>query len=438
VHREFTFYGGARDFAAYHGPEAIVHGPAETGKSLSALWKLHLCALKYPKASIIIARKTLASTYATILQTFRQKVLGDADAWGVRVYGGEKPEWFDYPNGSRIWITGLDKSSKILSAEHDLIYVNQVEEVALGEWETLTTRTTGRAGNMPYSQTIGDMNPAWPMHWVYSRETLKLFYSSHKENPTLFDSVTGVITEQGKHTLAVLKALTGVRYDRFFLGKAARPEGMVYETWDEQVHLINEAPPGLTRFVAGQDWGYTNPGCLGVWGLDSDDNMYLVAQIYHTKRLNEWWVKRAVELNEEFGGIEVILCDPSQPEYIIAYRNAGLNARPANNIVGAGIDAVNARFKRNGMFIVRDSLRHADETLKREKKPYRVQDEITGYVWANKKAKEIPVKENDHGCDQIRYTVNYVDKIGRGQTKQPQHDPKPSFGKPQYNLRGTL
>ena len=190
IERDFIFYGAAAEFVKYHGPETIIHGPAETGKTISALWKLHLCAMEYENASIVIARKVLSSTYSTVLQTFQNKVLVDERHWNVSSYGGEKAQWFDYSNGARIWIAGLDKSSKILSAEHDLIYVNQAEEISLSDWEYLTTRTTGRAGNMPYSQTIGDMNPGYPSFWSYHRSTLKLFYSVHKDNPVLFDPDT--------------------------------------------------------------------------------------------------------------------------------------------------------------------------------------------------------------------------------------------------------
>ena len=73
---DFTFYGGAREFVRYKGSEAILHGPAETGKTISTLTFLHLCALKYPKASIVICRKTLTSTYGSVLQTYQNKVLG--------------------------------------------------------------------------------------------------------------------------------------------------------------------------------------------------------------------------------------------------------------------------------------------------------------------------------------------------------------------------
>jgi len=406
--REFTFYGGAAQFARYHGAEAILHGPAETGKTLSSLWKLHLCAHKYPNASLVIARKTQASIYATVLQTYTQKVIG-ADA-SVVPYGGSKPEWFDYRNGARIWIAGLDKAGKVLSAEHDVVYVNQAEELDLADWETLTTRTTGRAGHMPYSQTIGDANPSYPTHWMYSRDSLRMFYSKHEENPTLYDPQTGEITMQGQRTMSVLDALTGVRKERLRYGRPAQAEGAVYDEWDQSIHLIYaDAVPECERHIASQDWGYTNAGVLGVFGIDGDGGMYLKAQVYQTGKTIDWWVNTALELEREYN-LEAIPCDPAEPAYIDAYCQAGLPAFAADNAVLPGINAVKQRLAARRLFVVRDSLRRVDESLAEARKPSKVEDEFAAYVWADKTGKETPVKEHDHGMDMVRYAVMHLDR----------------------------
>jgi phage terminase large subunit len=403
----FTFYGGAREFVRYHGGEALIHGPAETGKTISALWKLHRLAHKYPNASLVIARKTQASVYGTVLQTYTLKVVG-ADT-SVVPYGGNKPEWYDYPNGSRIWIAGLDKSEKILSAEHDVVYVNQAEELALEDWETLTTRTTGRAGHMPYSQTIGDCNPSYPSHWMYNRPSLRMFYSRHEENPMLYDQATGEITMQGQRTMSVLDALTGVRKERLRYGRPAQAEGAVYDEWDQSIHLIYaDAVPECERHIASQDWGYTNAGVLGVFGVDGDGGMYLVRQVYQTGKTIDWWVKTAAELDAEYH-IEALPCDPAEPAYIDAYGAAGLPAFAADNAVLPGIDAVKTRLKDRRLFVVRDSLRHTDESLAEARKPCKVEDEFPMYIWSDRIGKEQPVKENDHGMDMVRYAVRHVD-----------------------------
>jgi PBSX family phage terminase large subunit len=428
---DYTFYGGARELARYKGPEAIIHGPAETGKTLGALNKLHLIACKYPDASIVIARKTLTSTYGTVLQTFMGKVLGsDEDAWPCSRYGGEKPEFFTYADtGARIWIAGLDKSSKILSAEHDIIYVNQAEELSIDDWETLTTRATGRAGHTPYAQVIGDANPSYPAHWMYHREGLRLFKSTHEQNPVLFDPVTGQITEQGKRTLAVLDRLTGVRYKRLRLGLPAQAEGAIYDTWSEVDHLLIEEqlPAAFARYVASQDWGFTNPGCLGVWGVDNDSRMYLVAQVYMSRKLLSWWVEQAKRLHEIYH-FEKLVCDPSEPANIAEYVKAELPAEAGFNEVRRGIDAVAERLivQEDGkarLFVYRDSLLQRDPEMETKRLPVSTQEEFPAYVWAETTKREEPVKENDHGMDMVRYAVAYVDQLGRKPETKPASAP---------------
>ncbi len=408
---EFTFYGGAREFARYHGSEALIHGPAETGKSISALWKLHLCALKYAGAQIVILRKTQTSANSTIIQTWQNKVItGMVDP---SAYGGGVPQWFDYHNGARVWVMGMDKPGKLLSGEFDIVYINQAEELSEGEWETIMTRTTGRAGNMPYSQTIGDCNPTYPTHWMYARNTLKMFYSRHEENPMLYNQATGKITEQGKRSLSVLDALTGVRKERLRYGRPSQAEGAVYEEWNPATHLVYEKDvPPLRRYIAAQDWGYTNAGALGIWGVNFDGSMYLVEQWYQSRRSVDWWVETVLQATRKYR-LEVVVCDPAQPEFIDSYRAKGVPAVPATNAVLPGIDAVQQRIASSPprLFVVRGSLLQTDAALVERRVPSSVEEEFPQYVWADKTGKEQPVKEHDHGMDMVRYAVMYMDGL---------------------------
>ena len=57
---------------------------------------------------------------------------------------------------------------------------------------------------------------------------------------------------------------------------------------------------------------------------------------------------------------------------------------------------------------ITNCLVEVDQSLKLAHKPYAAEQEFDGYVWANTK-KEQPVKEDDHGMDNIRYMVAYVD-----------------------------
>jgi len=85
-----------------------------------------------------------------------------------------------------------------------------------------------------------------------------------------------------------------------------------------------------------------------------------------------------------------------------------------------GIQAVKARLRKAGdgkprLFILRDSLVERDEALAQASRPLNTEQEFDSYVWAKgvdgRPNKEAPVDDNNHGLDELRYMVAYVDKI---------------------------
>lgn len=237
-------------------PEVILAGPADSGKTISLLAKLHLCAGKYPGAQISIVRKVKRDLIGAALLTWKRDIL-DVCAPFVTHYGGESPQWYDYPNGSRIWVGGLDDPGKTLSSERDLVYVNQAEELTVGDWEYLTRVTTGRGARMPYTQLIGDCNPAGPTHFILQRRDaskLTFFESFHKDNPSIYDPETGEIRPGSVGRIARLDNLTGVRYKRLRKGLWAAPEGAIYDIYDDVRHKVKSFPiPRLWPRVVGID-----------------------------------------------------------------------------------------------------------------------------------------------------------------------------------------
>lgn len=395
----YTPYGAVREFFTCKDHEAIIAGPAETGKTYGALMKLHICACKYAGAQLAIVRKTQQSIYGTVLQTYTRRVLSDGAP--VATYGGSKPEWFDYPNGSRIFVGGMDNPGKVLSSERDIIYVNQTEELAPADWETLTTRTTGRAGNMPYSQCIGDCNPSHPYHWILERHNagkLTLVNSTHKDNPTLFDPATGEITVQGKRTLEALAALTGARRARLLDGRWAQSEGVIYDEFTRDRHVLRRDCSEFSRFIVGIDEGYTNPAVALVVGLDGDDRAHIVEEFYQRRVLQDDFVRTCQDLAVRYDGPSFYV-DPSAAGLIAAMRGAGLRVYDADNAVNDGIQAVKGRLALAG---------DGRPRLTVDPSCVNTIAEFETYVWAQDrdgKALDKPVKENDHAMDAARYLV---------------------------------
>src|SRR6188768_3966463 len=106
--------GASADLFRHHEPEVIISGPAGTGKTYGALWRLHLAALKYPGMRALMVRKTQEDLTASAVVTYQERVL-TAGAFGVTPFGGSKfrPASFVYPNGSQILVGGLDKADKV-------------------------------------------------------------------------------------------------------------------------------------------------------------------------------------------------------------------------------------------------------------------------------------------------------------------------------------
>jgi phage terminase large subunit len=427
----FQPYGGGLTLWKCKDPEVIVSGPAETGKTRTCLEKLDGLMWKYPGSQAIIVRKTYKSLKSSVLLTYERKVLGawdpvsetfDQRKTPVLKLGGEHVEGYHYPNGSRIYLGGMDVPEKVLSSEWDVVYINQAEELTLNDWEIITTRTTGRAGNMPYAQVIADCNPGAPTHWIRSRAStgrLTFIESRHEDNPVLFDPVTHQITLQGTRSLSVLDSLTGVRYLRLRLGKWAAAEGAVYEDFDRSVHIIPAFPiPADWIRIRVIDFGYTNPFVCQWWALDEDGRAYLYREIYMSHRIVEDHARDILHFSrDEQIYATVADHDAEDRATLLKY---GIETVPAMKSVLLGIQAVQQRLRKAGdgrprLFVMEGALVEVDQYLVDTKKPICTEQEWESYIWKPATAagisREEPVKVDDHGQDACRYFVSFVDGI---------------------------
>lgn len=117
-------------------------------------------------------------------------------------------------------------------------------------------------------------------------------------------------------------------------------EGLVYDLFDERFH-VRLPPEGIrfSKYVAGVDWGYKDPGVILVFGIaghGKDAQAWLLREFYESDLVIEQWRERADALRLEFPGIK-FFCDPSQPASI---RSLGPNAVGANNKIDQGISCV--------------------------------------------------------------------------------------------------
>src|SRR6266704_3278706 len=280
--------GAARDIFKMQDPQIVLSGPAGTGKSRAILEKVHLACLKHPNLRALMVRKTRRSLTESAMVTYEKHVLGPE--FGTRVQWKSSVQQYQYrENGSVLAVGGLDKPSKIMSSEWDLIYVQEATELTEDDWESCTIRL--RNGKNTYQQLIGDCNPDAPTHWLKQRASsgkTTMLESRHEDNPLLFQE-DGIMTAEGERYISMLEELTGVRLARYRYGIWAGAEGCVYqESWDRARNVVDPFPlqPEWPRYLA-VDFGYVHPfACL--WAaIDNDGRIIIYRQIYKTKTLVE-------------------------------------------------------------------------------------------------------------------------------------------------------
>ena len=412
-----------------------------TGKSRACLEKLLLQALKYPGMRGLILRKTQVSLGSSALKTWRRDVAGEALAnrtlW---FYGGsaEESAQYRFANGSAILIGGMDKPSKIMSTEYDVVFIQEVTELTVTDYEHVLTRL--RNGIMPYQQIFADCNPDAPTHWLKARcdtGVAKMIYCRHEDNPVLFDEQPDgsfTLTEVGREYMAKLDSLTGVRYLRLRKGLWVAAEGVIFDEFAPEVHVIDEMPAGWELWARywSIDFGFTNPFVCGMWAEDPDGRLYLYREFYMTQRTVDQHARdilESVTSRDRYGRIvwtepypQAIITDHDSENRARFEHEIGLGTTAADKNVKDGIEAVQARFRsaadgRPRIFFLRSALVERDSRLDEARKPCSTIEELPGYVWApspdGKPVKEEPRKENDHGCDQTRYMVKYRDELGR-------------------------
>ena len=235
-------------------------------------------------------------------------------------------------------------------------------------------------------------NPDNPSHWFYnewikkSKEKHALYvHFTMDDNPSLSQKLKN----------RYKRLYSGAFYERFVLGKWTASEGIVYPMFSRENHVYNEEVK-CERFVISCDYGTVNPSSFGLWGL-SENVWYRIKEYYYSSRKEG--ISRTDEEHytalEKLAGnynISRVIVDPSASSFIECIRRHGkFRVVKANNDVVTGIRHVSTALKQNKLRFhesCKDIIR-----------------EFSLYRWNEKSGTDVPVKENDHAMDDMRYFV---------------------------------
>lgn len=261
-------------------------------------------------------------------------------------------------------------------------YINEASLANETVFKEIISRCSGDGARIVF-----DTNPDNPEHWLK-----KDYIDSKSENIISVHFRLDDNTFLSERYIRNIKESTpsGMFYDRDIEGLWVTGEGVVYSDFDGNKHFINDISGiDFETYIAGVDWGYSHYGSIVVFGIDKENNWYLVEE--HATQFKEidYWVEIALGVKERYGNIN-FYCDSARPEHVERFRRERIRAINADKSILSGIEEVARLIKLDRFFVL-------SQKVKQFKK------EIYNYIWDEKTGN--PVKENDDVMDAMRYAV---------------------------------
>jgi len=191
-----------------------------------------------------------------------------------------------------------------------------------------------------------------------------------------------------------------VWYKRDILGMRCKAEGVIYDMFNSDIHVLHTEPETEGDYFVSSDYGIQNATTFLLWRKIKGKYAFVCLREYYYSGRDERKQKTVSEhvtgLKEMLNGImpKVIIVDPSAAALIVELRKEGFKVQPADNEVLSGISDVGNMLRNEELFFM-DCCKN---TI----------GEFGIYSWDTKAAEQgedKPVKESDHGMDAVRYMV---------------------------------
>lgn len=246
-------------------------------------------------------------------------------------------------------------------------------------------------------------NPSNPQHWFHTewiekkatKNALYLHFTMY-DNPSLSETM-----------LRRYESLySGVFYERYIRGKWVSAEGLVYDNFSKDIHVIDgyEFNPHAEYYVS-SDYGIQNATVFLLWQKNADGKWVCFREWYYSGRDN----RKQKTVTELVDGLENVLprtqdgeiikpkrviVDPSASALIVELRKNKYAVKKAINDVLEGIADVSTLLGQEKIAFTNS----CENTIK----------EFGLYAWdekATNRGEDAPLKQDDHAMDATRYFV---------------------------------
>lgn len=364
-------------------------GGSRSGKTYAILQYLLIYCFKNKNKVVTIARKTFPSLRAGAMREFIQ-ILKDYELYDEKLHN--KTNNIYALNDNIIQFISIDQSIKMRGLKHDIVFVDEINEISKEEADQLFLRTTERI--------IMAENPSDALHfslkYVSNPECLYL-HSTYVDNPFLEQAIINQIESY--------KGEDEDMWNVYGLGLPAKNNELVYthqQYWTDEDELYEIDAEGIKHpkfeeIIYGADWGWNHPTAVVKCWIDTNYKRLWVKEIIHESYLttDDLITKMNILIEDKecrmYG-------DSAEPKTIESIRRAGFNITSSNKEVIEGINCI----KSYKLYI------HSDSS--------NLQTELRKYKWKMKgemKTDE-PIKLFDDGLCALRYAVyTFTEKTSR-------------------------
>lgn len=179
--------------------------------------------------------------------------------------------------------------------------------------------------------------------------------------------------------------------------------GQVFVEWDSRKYglrgdeLEKRRAVGFRRVLGGADWGFSNPGCLGVVGLGELFSLRLDEVYKKSELVEDFWAPEALRLMSVYGFREWI-CDPAEPDNLLRFKKAGnklgISVTGHRNF-GSGKFDEHPRSVLSGIRLMASQI-HQGRLLYDATRCADFGEEMTNYVWDTRSS-----RHTDKGTDAV-------------------------------------
>lgn len=371
----------------------LYSGAVGAGKTRGLCIDAFAHVVNNPQARYGLFRKTNVALVRSTLKTLLE---GDGDKPPVLPRGSydhnRSRQEIRLVGGGEILYLGLEDRERARSLNLSRGGIDEVTECAFEDYLTVNDRIRMGTDQALVSVT----NPGGPGHWCAEFFGIKGGSANPPENRMAVMTRTSDNHFLPPEYLAELQTYTGAYYRRMVLGEWCQAEGVVYDVFDRERHVVS-MPERDCPVYGGVDFGYVDPFVALRVERHDGGHLHVRREVHKTRLQPDAQVSAA---DESLQGAGEVVCDSAEPGTIQMMRAKGIPAIPADKGPGsivAGIRLVSQRLA-NGTLTIEPDCTHTIA-------------EFETYQWKENKLglRDSPAEGSDHSMDALRYVVQRLD-----------------------------